>query len=96
MIEVVFLRVTDDRWERKGNCAYFFRNTNTNQLYKWSTSKNNHYGILENNKYFLDFVETEEIEDGAIRIKNTKIYEKLMNGTIRQRTNKRGSYKEWM
>ncbi len=96
MVEVIFLYGRDDRFKRKGNYAYYFRNTNTNQVYKWSTSKNNYYGILENGIYFLDFAETNEIENNAIRIKNVKIYEKLGDGTIRRKKNQKDTYKEWM
>lgn len=96
MVEVIFLNIKDDRHERKGNGAYFFRNTSTNQLYKWSTSKNNHYGILENRMYFINFTVTDEKEDNAIRIKNVRIYEKLGDGTFHLMKNRNGTYKEWI
>ena len=96
MIEVVFLEAKDDRWERKGNIAYFFREKESEKKYKWSTSGNNHYGIYEGKEYWIEYKDTREIEDEAIRIKCVRIYEKLLDGEVRRITNKKGIYKEWM
>lgn len=95
MVEVIYLDGKDYRCERKGNYAYYLK-IQKNRKYKWTTSKNNYYNILENKIYLLDFVETNEIENNVIRIKYVKIYEKLGDGTIYQKKNKKNIYKEWM
>ena len=95
MIKVIYTEVRDDGPEHKGNVAYMFRNIETKELYKWSTSGNNHYGILEGKEYLIKFVEA-GISNNAIRIKNVEIYEKLQDGTIMRKTNRKGTYKEWI
>lgn len=96
MIKVIYIDTKDDRFERKGNVAYFFKDVENEHIYKWSTSGNNHYGIYKGKEYLIKFNSTDEVEDNATRIKNVEIFETLSDGTIRQKTNKKGTYKEWM
>lgn len=96
MIKVIYTEAKDDRFERKGNIAYFFKNIENGQIYKWSTSGNNHYGILERREYLIKFIECEKMRNKVVQIKNVEIYEELQDGTITRKSNKRGTYKEWM
>ena len=75
-IEVKYIKNSDDTFRRKGNCAYFFKDEQSGNLYKWSTSYHENYNIYEGKTYFIAFNETNEIEDNAIRIKNVRISEK--------------------
>lgn len=74
---------------------YLFKNVETGEMYKWCTSKKNHYGIYEGHTYYITFQETQQIENEAKKIKYVRLYEKLDNGEIIEKKNRRGTYKEW-